>query len=391
MLCLDIKTKDIQTNDLIWGALENGYDCEQMWLECGTNDCDEAEASKVRNFIDETKADIAITMNFCPTVSKACYEKGIPYASWIYDSPVSAIYHQEAKRDSNCFFVFDKELLKDFKDLGLHNSFYLPLAANITRTGSIEITKEDEREFYCDVSFVGSGYVDDTFLQYKALLDSTKQAEIDGIVDRMCGKWNGNDVVRGCLGYDLLSELLRAMKSQGSYPANEMPAEVYFEQGLISKVVAGRERNAMMAILSEFRPRWYGAGVKNADRIPGISYFQRLTYEDRLPKAYNLSKINLATTLHSIVSGVPMRVFDIIGCGGFILSNFQPEAEELFDEGKEIILYHDFDELKDLVRFYLEHEEQRTRIIKQGYRRICNEYTYPIAVKKIVHTCCGVR
>ena len=54
--------------------------------------------------------------------------------------------------------------------------------------------------------------------------------------------------------------------------------------------------------------------------------------------------------------------------------------------GNEIVLYHDFTELQELVDYYLSHEGERVKVIKAGYNRVCEEYTYPAAVKKIIDT-----
>lgn len=385
-LCLDIKTTDIQTNDIIWGVLENDLECEQLYIDCGTNDFAEKEIEKITGYIRKVKADIVITMNFCPSVSKACADTGIPYASWIYDAPVQAIYHDEAKRDTNYFFVFDKYLMETAKILGLKNVFYLPLAANVTRMGTIDLTKEDERKFSCDISFVGSCYNDDRFKIYRSLVPAGMQSEIDDIMQKISGKWDGTDRIHGSMSGELIAALEKAMHDNGIFLQLGITTDMYFEEGLMPRSLAGSERLKMMEKLSGLSPRWYGSGAGEPDKIPGVAYYPRLTYEEELPKAYYFSKINLSTTLHSITSGLSLRVFDIIGAGGFILTNYQPEAEELFEVGKELIVYHDFDELKELAEFYLRNEKARLQILGAGYKRLCGEYTYPIAVKKIMNT-----
>ena len=78
-----------------------------------------------------------------------------------------------------------------------------------------------------------------------------------------------------------------------------------------------------------------------------------------------------------------------MGVGGFTLTNYQPELEELFEVGKEIIAYHSFDEMKDYVKYFLAHEDERVKVLINGYKRICSDYTYPIAVKKILNTVFG--
>ena len=44
-----------------------------------------------------------------------------------------------------------------------------------------------------------------------------------------------------------------------------------------------------------------------------------------MPVIFHESQINLNTTAKSIRSGIPLRLWDIMASGGFVLSNFQTE------------------------------------------------------------------
>ena len=57
-------------------------------------------------------------------------------------------------------------------------------------------------------------------------------------------------------------------------------------------------------------------------------------YED-MPKVFNQSKINMNFTIRNIRSGIPLRVWDVLGAGGFLLTNFQAELPAYFDNGKD--------------------------------------------------------
>lgn len=70
-----------------------------------------------------------------------------------------------------------------------------------------------------------------------------------------------------------------------------------------------------------------------------------MDYYTVMNKIFYLSKINLNITLPSIESGIPQRVLDIMGSGGFVLTNYQPEIEEVFEIGKDIEVFHTLEEL----------------------------------------------
>lgn len=48
-------------------------------------------------------------------------------------------------------------------------------------------------------------------------------------------------------------------------------------------------------------------------------------YYEVMPHVFKQSKINLNITLRSIQSGMPLRAWDIMGAGGFLLSNYQAD------------------------------------------------------------------
>ena len=54
----------------------------------------------------------------------------------------------------------------------------------------------------------------------------------------------------------------------------------------------------------------------------------------------------LNLTLRSITSGIPLRALDILGCGGFLLSNYQPELCEYFTPDVDFVYFNDMDDLE---------------------------------------------
>ena len=105
-----------------------------------------------------------------------------------------------------------------------------------------------------------------------------------------------------------------------------------------------------------------------------------------MPKIFKCSKINLNMTLRSIKSGIPQRAFDIMGCGGFLLSNYQPELAEYFIPGEDLVLYDSVDDLIQKIDYYLSHEEERLQIAKNGYEKVKRYHTYDTRLTEILNT-----
>ncbi len=146
--------------------------------------------------------------------------------------------------------------------------------------------------------------------------------------------------------------------------------------------MANLERTEMLKRLSGLDLQFYTSD--EGIQIPGVDVKGTLDNIEELPKAYHFSRINMNITMRGITSGVPLRVFDIMGMGGFALTNFQPEVPELFSPGKDIEVYHDFDEMEEKVSFYLSHEDARKKIARKGCETIKAKYTIEKQVAKIL-------
>lgn len=106
-------------------------------------------------------------------------------------------------------------------------------------------------------------------------------------------------------------------------------------------------------------------------------------YHTQMPLVFAGSKINLNISLRSIHSGIPLRVLDIMACGGFVLSNWQPEIAENFEEGVEIVTFDSLDDCLHKIEYYLTHEEERKRIARNGCRKVQERFSYQIGLEKL--------
>ena len=103
-----------------------------------------------------------------------------------------------------------------------------------------------------------------------------------------------------------------------------------------------------------------------------------------MPKIIKCSKINLNLTNRPIKTGLPLRIFDIMGAGGFLISNYQAEIPELFVPGEDIVLYDSIPDLLSKIEYYLAHDEERKAIAKNGYEKVKACHTYDIRLKEML-------
>ena len=78
------------------------------------------------------------------------------------------------------------------------------------------------------------------------------------------------------------------------------------------------------------------------------------------------------------------RNFEIPYFGGFQLSDYVPSLENYFDIGKEVVCYKDIDEAEQLIKYYLENEEERECIKKNSHQKALKGHGYINRLKDVL-------
>jgi hypothetical protein len=71
-----------------------------------------------------------------------------------------------------------------------------------------------------------------------------------------------------------------------------------------------------------------------------------------------------------------MRLYESTGCGAMLITDHKENLNELFEVGKEVVVYRSIDELINLIRYYSKNEKERLQIAENGQKRTLSEHTY---------------
>jgi len=107
---------------------------------------------------------------------------------------------------------------------------------------------------------------------------------------------------------------------------------------------------------------------------------------DEKSKAVFAAKINLNTLVPAGVYGLNARTFEIAGIGGFQMIQWRAGLSNLFDDGKELVAFKNFEELKEKIKYYLGNEAIRNKIANAGQKRAYNSHTYQHRLNLILNT-----
>jgi|GEM_PF-3649607 len=100
-------------------------------------------------------------------------------------------------------------------------------------------------------------------------------------------------------------------------------------------------------------------------------------------KFVNSHKINLCLSAPVKLPGYwSARVYQILGCGGFVIHYWEEGLEDEFEDGKHLVTYCGIEDLKEKIDFYLKHDYSRQKISVQGYERVFN-FTWERRVEQL--------
>lgn len=308
------------------------------------------------------------SINFVPLISEVCEEKGILYLSWVYDSPVHFRNLDSMKRSYSRVYLFDRGQAEAYRAQGIPVR-HLPLAADIN-SFQMKVSAAERARYQAMISFVGKLYQTD-YNYFMAPLDEHSRGYLDGLLNAQ-SKVSGGYFLDEMMTDKLLEELNRQYEkaSSGSFQMGKRELEF-----MLASEITGRERRIALSLLGKYYPVSFYSG--ETQQIPeNVSLKGYVDYYSQMPLVFSESKINLNISLKTIRTGIPLRVFDVMGSGGFLLSNFQAEMAEYFRIGEEMEVYENLEDLACKVQFYLEHDDIRAKIAQNGYERMKQSFTF---------------
>lgn len=344
---------------------------------------DEEFIRQLTNSIKEFHCEIVFSLNFFPSASIACQETHCRYISWIYDCPQVKVYDKTAVNDCNRIFSFDSYMTDQLNSRGVNTVTYAPLAANVKRLTSQNITTEQRNRYNCDVSFVGNLYNEEHNF-YERLLEKAQSPYLEGYLDGII------QAQKHIFGYNLLSECLTPEITslirqhmpfsipEGAYLREE---EVYADYYLARRL-ATIDRTELLYCLAEFFD--VSLYTSSDTSIGKVKNHGKVHYYDEMPALFRTSKINLNISLRSIKNGIPLRAMDILGCGGFLMSNFQSDFLRHFEPEVHFTAYSSVPEAIDKCNYYLNHEETRLRIAANALELMKKEHTYEVRLQEML-------
>lgn len=349
--------------------------------------------------------DFLFSINYFPILAEACHNSVIRYVCWNCDSPLLALYHESVFYPTNIIFTFDRSNQEEFRALGVTNIFHLPLAVNTERLAK-QINFKTPQKY--PVSFVGSLYEKNSYDKIADKLPAYLCGYLEGAMHAQ-NLISGGNLLETLLTDDIcimLEDIIGYHQSERSFAS----IRNLFASTVLGFKAASIERHRNLNHLSMFlqsnatklitptdfvfaKDTTTDTNQKQkllhlftnseAKNLPFTTVHGPIDYLSEMPQIFYDSSINLNMTIPNIKTGIPLRVWDILGSGGFVLSNYQPEFDEFFKAGETLDIFEEEEELLDKTAFYLKNDSLRRKIAKQGLELVTKEHTYKIRLTKL--------
>lgn len=375
MKLLFFKWHSFMNKGIEQGLRELGISYDTFFYQFNDWEKDDLFLEQFRAYLKMGTYTDVLSVNFSPLISGLCEEFGIVYTAWVYDSPLHIRNIDSLRNSCNRIFFFDKGQAEIHRKEGV-NAVHLPLAVDV-EVFRINASKREKEEYRTDVSLVGKLYQTE-YSYFTAPLQEYTKGYLEGIVNAQA-KIYGGYIIPELITDELLTQMNKDYAKVATDGFTMGRRELEF---MLACETTGRERYMALALLSaHYHVDLYS--TDNDKRLKNVRFRGYADYYKEMPFIFSQSRINLNISLKTIRTGIPLRVIDVLGCGGFVLSNYQEELMEYFNVGEELIIYDNIEDLFYKTKYYLEHEDERKKIALAGFERVKRDFTFRERLRKM--------
>lgn len=165
---------------------------------------------------------------------------------------------------------------------------------------------------------------------------------------------------------------------------------IFLTQGVNPSIFCQREGKKSIDVIfvgtkTEKREQYINSLKRNKVKVEcfGKGWINKPIFLEELASKYSISKIILNFTRKG--TGFSIRLFQAMGTGSFVLSEYCTDINEVFKIKKHLDCFKNEAELMELVLYYLKNEVEREKIAKEGSEFVHNKYSWHSIIKNILY------
>jgi len=320
-----------------------------------------------------------VTINYDSKVASVCHELEIPLVAWEVDPKTDRPPTPPAGGEDFRVFTLHPRDVSALETAGFSSVEYLPIGVDTERRSPVELSEEERGRFSARVCFVGSSLIDRArrfkrlFLQLHASFNCSSEESFDETSERLERVLAAERSNYGVYSSDALLEeqfgdFLEAARRNGT------PDD---PKKWVAEIVASQKRVAYVSALSDFGIHVWGdeRWREVSAAAPGVQYRGLAEQGHELTCVYSGADVHVDVNRIYQPEAIPMRVINVMACGGFLIAEHSESIQELFEVGKEIETYRTIDELETKVAHFLEHPGEAQEIARRGLEAVRERHT----------------
>lgn len=325
------------------------------------------------------------SINFFPYIAMVCEKLQCLYVCVSVDCPVVELFSVAIKSKYNRVFLFDYAQYVEVREFNPDCIFHMPLGVNVNRIDNTIGSYDGHKVNYkYGVSFVGSLYSEkDRLKNIMPKLSKRMQGYCSGLLAAQ-SMFNGQEIIENAVS----DELIKSFKDVDKefYPSDMSLVNtdrfVVVNNYLSFHLTSVDRTQILNEIANKFEMHLFT--TSDTSDLRNVICHGAVSSLQEMPRVFRQSKINLNTTMRTIRTGLSQRIWDVLGCGGFLLTNYQSEIPENLEIGKHLVAYESIEEACELIDYFLSHDDEREEIARQGYEYVKANHTVINRVNEMI-------
>lgn len=317
---------------------------------------DEANEKLVK-YVKAHKYDLFMTCVWADYLYKesiiAIKKQGIPTLLICFDNLHAPYIHKKIAAIFDVVWLTSMETKYLFKKWGCKNIIFQTYAANPF------LFKPNWSKTIPSVNFIGTPY-GSRILKINAI---TKK---NILCDLYSDKYNGDTSQQNAVGHTSVRRRILNLKNNLSFDIGRKMLWATIKHRLFYNDLSVAQNDYM--------------------RIhPSVSFEKMNELYANHALSLNILEVQKTYVLKSPIHKIHLRTFEIPMCGGLEFTNYTDELTNYFEDGKEIVLYHNEEDMIDKARFYLNPKQDRLvrKMKESAYARSISEHTWTMRFEQI--------
>ncbi len=348
------------------------------------------DTDKIASYIKRHGIELVLCKNNSGN-SKALRDKvDCPFVIWSSDE-VSHLFKPNASPDDELYEFIDERCLLFVTTSECENLYKKMFPALTERIYFVphctnpDVYKKKLAKNEFDISFVGSS------LDFSSVYRSILKYSVD------CDEKNYNKLITAIAtieknyNHDFKATIakldLEPMLEDLHLSADQFKMHV-------SNMISNNARFQALAALGEFNTAifgnvgWVDAASFTTAILRQFKPWRKIRTFEKLCEVYQSSKVSISIPQHQVGGAIQYRVLDIMASDSLLITKRfdNSDLRRIFGDSCPVPTYSSVEELRDLCRHYLAHEEERLDLVRRCQELITEKFTFEFRLREMFKT-----